>query len=305
MLQINIHCHNRISELEKLFISLAAQSIHFKPKLNIIIDPTPSGPSEQLQNLIFIYKEKLNQKYEVRIYRFSENIGLASAIINGLRNSISIQCPTVVLEDDLVLLDDFVIQNIHEIYKDGFEGHINLWQPSGFYSADSICFGNHMWCWGWAVDHKTLVKFLDTRNFSLNFMHLIRLASWGFDFINHLVVNFKKEKQTWAIFYYIFIFTQCCAIYNFPRAKTAEVSVSGTNRRTSKLRKVGNKVNDFFLEMFLKKPLHPNIRYKLTFSLNLLLPFRFLRSLTQILLYRRRLCRFAMEVKPHQLVELN
>ena len=303
MLQINVHCHQRILELEKLFNSLLSQDIDFRPNLNIIIDPASNGVSKELRDLIFAYKETLNDKYKVVIYKFSRNVGLACAIMSGLKICSSYQWPTMVLEDDIVLLDNMVVQNVCQIYKDGFEGHINLWQPVGFYITDSICNGSHMWCWGWAIDHKTLSSFLSTTSFNLKDTHLLKLASWGYDFINHLIVNFDRQKQTWAIFYYVFILTNCHSIYNFSRARAVEASVDGTNRKSSKLRNVINKINHLLVRPFLMRSLHPNIRYRRTFTYNILLPYRILRSALQIFLYKKQFASFVMRVDLYSLSE--
>lgn len=304
MLQINVHCHKRVTELEKLLISLIDQELDFRPKLNIILDPLTTGLSEDILFLLDNYRESLGCKYEVCIYTFSKNVGLASAIINGLRKLANFNGPTVILEDDIVLLDNTVIRNVQSLFSSGFAGHVNLWQPIGFSSTELISYGKYMWCWGWAIDHETLQKFLETTELRLHVSDIYEMGCWGFDFINHLMVNISGDKKTWAIFYFIFILVTKCAVYNFKVAKTAEVSTFGTNRKSSIFRRVITATNNFLARSVLIVPLHPNTRYKLMFTLNLLAPYRIVRSLVQIALHKRQIKCVSVCVDEHDLIVL-
>ena len=92
--------------------------------------------------------------------------------------------PTMILEDDLVLIDEKTIHRVAKTFKAGFKGHVNLWQPNGYYNSDIICTGRHMWCWGWAADPQTLEHFLQYKEYEVRFRDSVKLSIWGFDFIN-------------------------------------------------------------------------------------------------------------------------
>lgn len=304
MIQINLHCHNRTHELEKVFKSLLAQKMSFQPKLNVIVDPINNSILGKLTMLIDEYRERLSTLYSLRIYKFSSNVGLASAIYNGLRFFNSKTMPTMILEDDLVLIDEKTIHRVAKIFKAGFKGHVNLWQPNGYYNSDIICTGRHMWCWGWAADPQTLEYFLQYKDYEVRFRDSVKLSIWGFDFINHLVVNLNNKKRTWAVYYYIFVFLNDVKIYNFRKSKVLEVSTWGTNRKTSFLRNQIHKINESMLFVLNLKSMSPNKRYKYTFFLNLYFFFRLSRSIYQIAMYGKSLRKFNVDFPNYHLIEI-
>lgn len=278
MLNIILNAHNRSVELEKVFKSLLNQKIDGKPSLRIVIDPEPMGINQNVVETIIEYKDRLSLIYKVSIYRYKNNVGLANAIISSLRKFNSDGQVTIVLEDDIVLLDENLVSDISSLYGElGFRGHYNLWQPNGCSKHDTITAGRHMFCWGWAADSQTIRSFTEMDELKVSLSKFLKLDFLGLDFSNHLFVNFTQKKRTWAIFYYLYIYQNNIEIYNPKKTRSAEISVSGTNRKENIFFGASEKLTRFLLNFL--PPCNVSIRYQLGFLLDVRFLPRIFRSI--------------------------
>jgi hypothetical protein len=286
MIALNLHCHSRTVELDLVLQSIIKQKINKKITLNIIIDPKDSIIKMQILKVISKYKQRLSCSFDLAIYTYKKNVGLAASILNALEAFSNQADVIIVLEDDIQLKFDTVLQDVIDIFEGNFKGHVNMWQPVGSNDCSTINTGQHMWCWGWAADIGTINEFLSTKDLTLNTKNLFQLSRWGLDFLNHLVVNLQDKKKTWAIFYYIFLMKSNSKIYNFPGTLTAEISNNGTNRKQNIFFNITKNINNIFLLSLSWFYMKPNIRYEASFFMNVLAVPRLARSMWQIIAHR-------------------
>ena len=241
----------------------------------------------------------LNEAFDVSIFEFPENVGLASCIINSLQEFSKDNDYLLILEDDIQLIDDQVINDIKFQFEScNFTGHINLWQPPGRQIENTISTGQHMWCWGWAADAELIREFIRSTEIELSKLDLFYLDFFGFDFVNHLYVNLTHRKKTWAIFYYIFLYKNKTDILNFNVSRVREISNCGTNRRQTIFAKF-EKYSINLIE-FLPFPLPSNVRYQIMFLLDLRL-IQNCKKLVAILFFGSEITRIKRDITKNKL----
>jgi len=210
---IIIFTYNRIENLKKLILSLKKNPEYKNSKIYVFID----GPKNQKDKIktdkIFKYLNKSNTSSTQKIFYRNKNLGSAKNIMLGIDHVSKKESEFIVLEEDLIVSDEFLYfcNKMLKFYKDEKKiWHINGWVFDNFKSNEKFFFSKHMSCWGWATwsnrwkKFKKIKKknayFLISKKFRKEFEFLSLGSSLG------LFLNYKKKINTWAVYWYYTIF---------------------------------------------------------------------------------------------------
>ena len=157
----------------------------------------------------------------IKISRSSENLSCGTNIRKGVTSVLNIHESAIVLEDDIYVSKYFLsyMNKALEIYKQ----NSNIWHINGFnypinISGEFDCFFSRlMQCWGWATWSDRWNKFIDDpfssdpyflmQEFNIDMIRSFDLDSRKKTFWSQIEDNANgKLNNTWAIFWYSFIF---------------------------------------------------------------------------------------------------
>lgn len=164
---------------------------------------------KKVREEILHFKEECSVFKSVKIIKQNENKGLANSIISGVTKIINVYGYVIVLEDDLIVADDF-LSYMNEALK-FYQDSENIWAISGYtfplkafreYKGDVYLSGRGC-SWGWAtwknrwetVDWQVL----DYPKFKFNYKERKAFAQWGKDLPAMLDAYMYGEIQSWAI----------------------------------------------------------------------------------------------------------
>ena len=171
---------------------------------------------DSVEKIIPTFHDKFKS---LKVHRSNINKGLAKNIIDGISNTLKKYDSAIVLEDDIFVSNTFLkyMNNALNIYKN----NNNVWHINGFNlpikknATKDYVFTRLMYCWGWATWKNRWDSFINDY-FSRDPYHI----SYVFDasmrkrldlelkfslFWSQIEQN-KKDKNTWAIFWYCHIF---------------------------------------------------------------------------------------------------
>jgi len=210
---------NRPEHTSELIKSLDKNHETEKTKFYFFIDlPRDSNLFPQHTKVIELVSSW--QHVDKEIYTREENFGLKKNIISGI-TQVSKKYPKfIVLEDDLVVSENFL--NYMNYCLNRFENnemvfHINAYNYRNFIGSNkNIYRSSLLFPWGWASWSKVWEKFMNhdypTKNLiktlpkneikKFNFYNLSYLANYS----NQLILNENKKINTWFVFWYQFIF---------------------------------------------------------------------------------------------------
>lgn len=149
---------------------------------------------------------------EATILRRSYNYGLKRSIFEGVTNVLDSYDAVVVLEDDLILSDNFYTYMKTALLK--YKDNHDVFQISGFSYVDnndlSCSFLPLTTSWGWATWAKKWNKFdisIDDWAFINNKNNIFEFDCLGtFNFSKMLKKEYSKQVSSWAIRWYHYVF---------------------------------------------------------------------------------------------------
>ena len=171
---------------------------------------------DNVEKIISSFQGKFNS---IKINRAEINKGLAKNIIDGISNELNNYESVIILEDDIIVSTKFLeytnnalnfYQNINSVW------HINAFNlPIEKNINTEYVFTRLMFCWGWATWKDRWFSFVndylsqDPYHISFIFDKSMRneldLGLKSNLFWKQIEQN-KKDKKTWAIFWYCHIF---------------------------------------------------------------------------------------------------
>ena len=170
-----IFCHKR-SDKFKIILESLSNNAGFE-KFNYIVYQDGLSRNDQCyleehKNIPVIWENFVNNsKIEISDFIQSKyNIGLRDSIVSGISEVFIKYQAAIILEDDLVLHQDFlkIMTELIIAHKDNKNiGHINAWAPPAVIKSkyDTIIKTNMMFCWGWATWNDRWKEFPDKKNF--------------------------------------------------------------------------------------------------------------------------------------------
>ena len=143
-----------------------------------------------------------------------ENYGLAKNIESGVKNILKKHGKIIVLEDDLIVGNNFLdYMNQGLVF---FENEKKIWHISGFGEKveeqdefKTYCF-RQMNCWGWGTWSDRWKYFKNDPNIFITQFTDEMIKSFNIDgtqdYWDQMIANDKGDIKTWAVFWYATIF---------------------------------------------------------------------------------------------------
>ncbi len=189
------------------------------------------------------------QKFKsLKIYRSDVNKGLANNIRDGVTNTLKTYENIIILEDDICVSNSFLRymnESLRKYQHSDEVWHINAFNlPIKGNAEKEYIFLRIMYCWGWATWRDKWFSFIndhlaqDPYHISFLFNKKMRsdldLGLRFSPFWSQLEQN-KKQKNTWAIFWYCHIFLNkgLCLTPSNSFVKNIGLDGSGTNYKSS------------------------------------------------------------------------
>lgn len=164
---------------------------------------------EEVRQFIEDFANQESRFESITLFKAEENRGLAQSIINGVTEIIHKFGRVIVLEDDLLVANDFIeyMNNALEYY----EKNEKIWAISGYtfpmsalddYESD-IYFALRGCSWGWATweDRWDTVDWSvkDYNDIKFNLKRRLDFGRWGQDMPFMLDANVYGYNHSWAI----------------------------------------------------------------------------------------------------------
>ena len=159
MTPIVVFAFNRLDSLQKLISSLLANEESLYSDLFVFVDGARAGKSgeKELVERVQNYVKQINGFKSVHCFFSEENKGLGPSVISGVNEIISRYGRVIVLEDDLIVSNNFLSFMNQGLAK--YEKNEKIFSICGYsnrvkkplnYSADSY-FCVRSSSWGWAT----------------------------------------------------------------------------------------------------------------------------------------------------------
>lgn len=153
--------YNRKKHTERILECLDKQNLASETDLYIFCDgckrPSDAEKIQEVRNLVKAYKEKANFR-NVIISESPTNKGLAKSVIEGVTDVLRESEEVIVVEDDLIISDDYLefMNQALQYYKDdrrinSIGGYIADYGNDGIIFYKDIYFSGMFECWGWAI----------------------------------------------------------------------------------------------------------------------------------------------------------
>jgi hypothetical protein len=198
----------------------------------------------KVREYIDFFKNNESRFRQTSIIKSDKNKGLANSIICGVSNIIEQYGSVIVLEDDLIVSDDFLI------FMNGalkyYQNEKSIWAISGYtfpmkslngYRYDVYLSGRGC-SWGWATwkDRWDTVdwQMKDYNNFKFDYRKRKDFAKWGKDLPYILDAYVYGEIQSWAIRWCYSAFVQHCYTVYPVRSHVLNRGTDGTGTNFTK-----------------------------------------------------------------------
>jgi hypothetical protein len=151
---VTIFAYNRPNHLKSLLNSLSLNPEIRYLDLNIFIDgPKNDEDTLKVDEVKHIANSYIGSK-NITVYTSNINLGLANSVINGVNKIFQNYTYQIVLEDDLIVREDFLkfMLTVNDKYKNNFEiaGANGYSYPSSIKCKESF-FIRGADCWGWST----------------------------------------------------------------------------------------------------------------------------------------------------------
>lgn len=255
---VTVFAYKRPQHLQSLFDSLARNPELKFLDLHVFID----GPRNQNENGIIKEVVRIAETFtgalNKTVYKSTKNKGLADSVINGVSKIFQDYSYQIVLEDDLILREDFLqfMLTVNDKFRNNprISGANGYSYPSRFKNAEAF-FVRGADCWGWSTwkdrwdkvnwDSENLYKRLKQENLIDQFNLL-----GNFNYSKILKDQIKQKIDSWAIRWHasMFLENNYTIFPNVSLVKNTGFDGSGTHGVTS-----------IYNEEFSSIPLNPKL----------------------------------------------
>lgn len=207
--------YNRPWHTKQTVEALQKNKLASESELFIYSDAAKNETAEPAVNEVRDYIGSVEGFKSVNIIEREQNWGLADSIIDGVTTIVNQFGKIIVLEDDLVTSPYFL--TFMNDALDFYQREKKVWHISGWNYpiqgdfTEDVFLWRTMNCWGWATwsdrwqyyekdIEKTISSFTkhDIKRFNLDGVE---------NFYSQVIANKKGKINTWAIFWYVNIFT--------------------------------------------------------------------------------------------------
>lgn len=211
---IILFVYNRPEHTKQTIESLKNNSLACQSELFIYSDASKNKDADNSVSLVREYIDNIDGFKNITIIKRKKNCGLANSIIDGVSEIVNKYGKVIVLEDDLVTSPYFLkfMNDALNFYKDKEKvWHVSGWNyPIINDNLDDVFLWRLVNCWGWATwsdrwsyFEKNVEKTM--KEFNKNDIKKLNLDN-AENFYDQILLNNKKEINTWAIFWYVTIF---------------------------------------------------------------------------------------------------
>jgi hypothetical protein len=214
---IALFTFKRIDSLKKSLASLSRCPLSADSELTVFSDAPRTDEDVEKVNAVRQYLDTVTHFKKIKIVARPENLGVDYNIINGIKEMAASNDQFIILEDDLVFAENFLVfmnqaltryENFPEVLSISGFSFINK-IPAG-YSSDAY-FTNRSWSWGWGSwgskiknadwDVKDFSSFMKDKQ-----MQSVFNKSGGSDLTKMLRETMEGKIRAWDIrlFYYQF-----------------------------------------------------------------------------------------------------
>ena len=144
---------NTIEESKKTINALSKSNGANNSDLLIYLDGPKNQKDVKIQDQINLFIDNLNGKFlTIKKIHNKNNQGLGKSIISGLNNTFKEYESAIILEDDIVVSNNFLnyCNEALKLYKNTNIFHISGWSPVCEKNMKPY-LTNYMACWGWAT----------------------------------------------------------------------------------------------------------------------------------------------------------
>ena len=208
--------YNRLDHTKKVIQSLLNNSLSKYSELYVFSDgPRTNEEAVKIKELRN-YVNKIKGFKSLKVIESKVNQGLGTSLINGITTVLNSNEAVIVLEDDILVNNNFLsymnyslnyYKNIKEVYHiSGYMYPINTKNiiEDYFFLKTTTCWGWGTWSDRWQYFKKDAKYFKEVFNekkikkeFNLNN---------SYDFFDQIILNEKKEINSWAVFWYATVF---------------------------------------------------------------------------------------------------
>jgi hypothetical protein len=209
---IVLFCYNRLNHLKKTVNSLKKNKLSEFSELIIYSDGAKNDNDETKIKTLRKYLRKIKGFKKIKIIEQTRNKGLSKNIIDGLNEIFSKYSSAIILEDDLLLSNNFLdyMNEGLELYKNekkiisihaySYPIKITIDDPNYFFLRGADCWGWGAWSRSWKLFNKNgellkkkLVKKKLVKQFNFNN---------SFNYMKMLEDQIRGKNNSWAIRWY-------------------------------------------------------------------------------------------------------
>lgn len=253
--------YNRLDHLIITIDALKSNCLADETKLYIISDGARQNDEVNSKKVedVRAYISQVSGFKDVSLILNSVNKGLAKNIIEAVSELILLHGKVIVLEDDIVTSKYFLRYMNTALNK--YQHESKVWHISGwnyplenFVNAHDSFLWRGMNCWGWATWDDRWVEFSKDPERLINTWNRSEIARFNIggskNFFSQVKMNYNKQINTWAIFWYATIFEKNGLCLNPSLTLTRNIGLDGSgthckSQNNNDLFNFENKVNSY------------------------------------------------------------
>jgi len=213
---IVLFVYRRLDTLKKVIISIKKNKLYKKTEIYIFSDGYKNLKDKKEVEKVREYLKTIKNFKKKKIFLRKKNIGLAKNIKSGITKVLSFKKKCIVLEDDIVVAENFL--SFMNLSLNKFKGEKRIWHINGWnYEIKNIKSNNKdafywggMHCWGWATWQDRWRHYQKNPKKLINDFKKSDIKKFNYDghynFWQQVIRNFESKINTWAIFWYATIF---------------------------------------------------------------------------------------------------
>lgn len=211
---IIIFVYNRPDHVKKMIENLVQCELASNSDLYIYSDGARSEKDEIAVQKVREFCKTIYGFRSLNIIQRDKNLGLAANIIDGVTDVVNRHGTVIVMEDDLIVHQQFLLYMNKCLNK--FENNKNIWHVSGWnypindHGLTDIFLTRIMNCWGWATWKDRWMYFEKKPEKLIKVFNKKMIREFDIEnsgvFWSQVINNLHERMNTWAIFWYATIF---------------------------------------------------------------------------------------------------
>lgn len=211
---IALFVYNRLDKLILTIENLKLNKLADRSQLYVFSDGAKNDFDLEGVNKVRAYLKSISGFKDVFICTREKNVGLASNIISGVSEIIDKYGKIIVLEDDILTSENFLLYMNESLdkYNDkeqvmAISGYVspfdNVDLPEFYFMPFFDCWGWATWYDRWNLYKRNPVELVESTD--LNLIRKINLSGSAPDMWSQVLENYRGRMKTWAIFFHVAI----------------------------------------------------------------------------------------------------